>query len=297
MQVGYLGVGNMGQPMAEKLLDGGHGLVVFDISEAAMEPLLLRQARRAGSPRDVGDQCEIVAVSLPTLGAFRAAVLGPDGLAAGRAMKVLLNTCTVGVPFLREIEAALAPNGVTIVDCPISGGPAGARAGTLSVMVSGEPAAIEKVRPLISLWGQTLTIAGDKPGAAQVLKLTNNILFAVSLAATSEAFVMGAKGGLDPEVMVNAINAGSGRNGATLTVMPNAVLDRSFGYGAAMHILMKDIDLAIAQGEELAVPMWVCQAARLVFKHAMFAGAADDDLSTLVQQVERAAGFEMPKRQ
>jgi 2-hydroxy-3-oxopropionate reductase len=165
-------------------------------------------------------------------------------------MKVLLNTCTVGVPFLREIEAALAPNSVTIVDCPISGGPAGARAGTLSVMVSGDPAAVEKVRPLISLWGQALTIAGDKPGAAQVLKLTNNILFAVSLAATSEAFVMGAKGGLDPEVMLSAINVGSGQNGATQTVIPNSVLDRSFGYGAALHILMKDIELAIAQGEE-----------------------------------------------
>jgi 2-hydroxy-3-oxopropionate reductase len=295
MQVGYLGVGNMGQPMAGKLLDGGHGLVVFDISEAAMEPLLLRQARRAASPKDAGDQCETVVVSLPTLAAFRAAVLGPDGLAAGRAMKVLLNTCTVGVPFLREVEAALAPNGVTIVDCPISGGPAGARAGTLSVMVSGDPAAVEKVRPLLSLWGQTLTIAGDKPGAAQVLKLTNNILFAVSLAATSEAFVMGAKGGLDPEIMVNAINAGSGRNGATLTVMPNAVLDRSFGYGAALHILMKDIDLAIAQGEELGVPMWVCQAARLVYKHAMFEGASDDDISTLIRHVERGAGFELPR--
>ncbi len=296
MQAGYLGVGNMGQPMAGKLLDGGHGLVVYDISEMAMEPLLLRQARRAASPRDLADQCEIVVVSLPTLAAFRSAVLGPDGLAAGSAIKLLLNTCTVGVPFLREIEAALAPNGITIVDCPISGGPAGARAGTLSVMVSGDPAAVAQVRPLISLWGPTLTIAGDKPGAAQVLKLTNNILFAVSLAATSEAFVMGAKGGLDPGVMVNAINAGSGRNGATLTVMPNAVLDRSFDYGAAMHILMKDIDLAISQGEELGVPMWVCQAARLVFKHAMFAGAANDDLSTLIRHVEHGAGFELPTR-
>jgi 3-hydroxyisobutyrate dehydrogenase-like beta-hydroxyacid dehydrogenase len=295
MQVGYLGVGNMGQPMAGKLMDAGHSLVVFDISEAAMEPLLLRQARRAVSPRDLGDQCEIVAVSLPTLAAFRAAVLGPEGLAAGSAIKVLLNTCTVGVPFLREVEAAVAPNGILIVDCPISGGPAGARTGTLSVMVSGDPAAIERVRPLIASWGPTVTIAGNRPGAAQVLKLTNNILFAVSLAATSEAFVMGAKGGLNPEVMVSAINAGSGRNGATLTVMPNAVLDRSFSYGAAMHILMKDVDLAIAQGEELGVPMWVCQAARLVYKHAMFEGAADDDISTLVRQVESGAGFEMPK--
>jgi len=162
-------------------------------------------------------------------------------------------------------------------------------------MVSGDRTAIERVRPLISLWGRTLTVAGGKPGAAQVLKLTNNILFAVSLAATAEAFVMGAKGGLDPEVMVNAINAGSGCNGATQTVIPTAILDRTFGYGAALHILMKDIDLAIAQGEELGVPMWVCQAARLVYKHAIFEGAADDDISTLVRHVERGAGFEMPK--
>jgi 3-hydroxyisobutyrate dehydrogenase-like beta-hydroxyacid dehydrogenase len=295
MQVGYLGVGNMGQPMAVKLLDGGHNLVVFDISEAAMEPLLLRQARRAGSPKEIGDLSEIAVVSLPTLAAFREAVLGPEGLAAGGVVKLLLNTCTVGVPFLREVEAAVAPRGIAIVDCPISGGPAGALAGTLSVMVSGDPAAVERVRPLISLWGQTLTIAGDRPGAAQVLKLTNNILFAVSLAATAEAFVMGAKGGLDPDVMVSAINAGSGRNGATQTVIPNAVLDRSFDYGAALHILMKDIDLAIAQGEELGVPMWVCQAARLVYKHAMFAGAANDDISTLVRHVEQGAGFAMPK--
>jgi 3-hydroxyisobutyrate dehydrogenase-like beta-hydroxyacid dehydrogenase len=295
MEAGYLGVGNMGQPMAVKLLDAGHSLTIFDISEPAMRPLLERQARRAASPQELGDRSEIVFVSLPTLAAFRAAVLGPNGLIHGGALKVLVNTCTVGVPFVKEVEEAMAARGVTVVDCPISGGPAGARAGTLSVMVSGAPAAIERVRPLISLWGSTLTIAGDKPGAAQVLKLTNNILFAVSLAATSEAFVMGAKGGLDPEVMVNAINAGSGRNGATQTVIPTVVLDRSFDYGAALHILMKDIDLAVAQGEELGVPMWVCQTARLVYKHAIFQGSADDDISTLVRQVERGAGFEMPK--
>jgi 2-hydroxy-3-oxopropionate reductase len=260
-----------------------------------MRPLLERQVRRAASPRDLADQCEIVFVSLPTLAAFRAVALGADGLVEGGAMNVLVNTCTVGVPFVKEIEQAMAARGVTVVDCPISGGPPGARAGTLSVMVSGDPAAVERVRSMISLWGRTLTVAGDKPGAAQVLKLTNNILSAVALAATAEAFVMGAKGGLDPEVMTAAINAGSGRNSATESKFPVSVLTRNFDYGAEMHILMKDIDLAIAQGEELGVPMWVCQAARLVFKHAMFRGAAKDDLTTIVQHIERDAGFTMPK--
>src|SRR5204862_2183803 len=99
MQVGYLGVGNMGQPMAGKLMDAGHSLVVFDISEAAMEPLLLRQARRSVWPRDLGVQCEIVAVSLLTLAAFRATVMGPEGLAAGSAINELLTSCTVGDHF------------------------------------------------------------------------------------------------------------------------------------------------------------------------------------------------------
>lgn len=295
MEAGYLGVGNMGQPMAHKLLDAGHALTIYDISEAAMAPLLDRQARRARSPQDLADRCEIVFVSLPTLAAFRAVAFGPDGLAQGKAMRLLVNTCTVGVPFVREIEAAMAARGVTVVDCPISGGPPGARAGTLSVMVSGDPASVERIRPMISLWGRTLTVAGDKPGAAQVLKLTNNILSAVALAATAEAFVMGAKGGLDPEVMLAAINAGSGRNSATQDKLPAAVLPRSFDYGAEMHILMKDIDLALAQGEELGVPMWVCQAARLVFKHAMYQGAAHEDLTAIVKYVERDAGFQMPK--
>ena len=295
MEAGYLGVGNMGQPMAHKLLDGGHGLTVYDISEAAIQPLLDRQARRAASPKDLADRCEIVFVSLPTLAAFREVAFGVDGLAQGRAMKLLVNTCTIGVPFVREIEQAMAARGVTVVDCPISGGPPGARAGTLSVMVSGDPAAVERVRPMISLWGRTLTVAGDKPGAAQVLKLTNNILSAVALAATAEAFVMGAKAGLDPEIMVAAVSAGSGRNSATESKFPMSVLTRSFDYGAEMHILMKDIDLAIAQGEELGVPMWVCQTARLVFKHAMYKGAAKEDLTAIVKYIERDAGFEMPK--
>ncbi len=295
MEAGYLGIGNMGLPMAEKLIDGGHRLTVFDIREDAMRPLLERQARRAASPKDLADQCEIVFVSLPTLAAFRAVAFGDAGLTKGSAVKVLVNTCTIGVPFVKEIEQAMAARGVIVVDCPISGGPPGARAGTLSVMVSGDPAAVERIRPMISLWGRTLNIAGDKPGAAQVLKLTNNILSAVSLAATAEAFVMGCKGGLDPEIMLAAINAGSGRNSATESKFPLSVLTRSFDYGAEMHILMKDIDLAIAQGEDLGVPMWVCQAARLVFKHAMFKGAAHDDLTTIVKHVEQESGFEMPK--
>ena len=120
MEAGYLGVGAMGQPMAHKLLDAGHTLTIYDINEAAMRPLLERQARRAASPRDLADRCEIVFVSLPTLAAFREVAFGTEGLTGGKAMKLLVNTCTVGVPFVKEIERAMAARRVTVVEFPRS---------------------------------------------------------------------------------------------------------------------------------------------------------------------------------
>ncbi len=294
MKLGFVGIGNMGLPMAGRFLDGGHELTVFDKRDETMRPLLQRQARPASSIRDMADQNETVFVSLPDLESLRTVCLADDGLLSGSTIKTLVNTCTVGAPLVEEIVAAAEARGITIIDCPISGGPPGARAGTLSVMVSGDPETIETLMPAISLWGP-VTNAGPKPGLAQVLKLTNNILSAVAFAATSEAYVMGAKGGVDPEVLTEAINNGSGRNSATLDKFPRAVLTRSFDYGAEMHILMKDIDLAIAQGERLGVPMWVCQAARLVYKHAVFSDGPKPDITTIVKQVERAAAFELPK--
>ena len=114
MEAGYLGVGAMGQPMAHKLLDAGHSLTIYDINEAAMRPLLERQARRGVSPRDLADRCEIVFVSLPTLAALREVTFGANGLIHGKLMKLLVNTCTVRVPFVREIEQAMAARGVTV---------------------------------------------------------------------------------------------------------------------------------------------------------------------------------------
>jgi 2-hydroxy-3-oxopropionate reductase len=294
MAIGFIGVGNMGLPMADRLIGAGEELVIHDVREAALKPLIEKQARPAGSPREVGDRCRLAFVSLPTLEALREVVLGANGLIHGSSTKVVVNTCTVGVPLVEELEAALAARGISLVDCPISGGPPGARAGTLSVMVSGAPALVEEVRPLISRWGP-VTVAGAKPGLAQVLKLTNNILSAVSLAATAEAYVMGAKGGLDPEVMTEAINRGSGRNSATLDKIPRSVLNRKFDYGAPMHILAKDVDLALQQADRLGVPMWVCLAARQMFKNAMHAGMGDKDITELVRVVETGAGFVMPK--
>ena len=272
--------------MAGKLLDGGHELWVYDVREEAMLPLLERQARRAASPKELADICDTIIVSLPTLEIFRRALSGPDGLLAGNAMKTLVNTCTVGVPFVREIESACAATGVTVIDVPISGGVAGAKAGTLAMMVSGNPAGVSDLMPVLQLWGQTIVVAGDRPGSAQIMKLTNNMLCAVALVATSEAMTMSGKAGIPDDAMLQILNNGTGRNFATTHIFPAAVLPRTFDFGATIEILMKDVDLAIEQGEELGVPMWVSQAVRLVLKHGVFQGRAQQDMSRIVQIIE-----------
>ena len=286
MRIGCLGLGNMGQPMAGKLLDGGHELWVYDVREEAMRPLLERQARKAASPKELADTCDTIIVSLPTLEIFRRALSGPDGLLAGNAIKTLVNTCTVGVPFIREIESECTATGVTVIDVPISGGVAGAKAGTLAMMVSGNPARVSDLMPVLQLWGQTIVVAGDTPGSAQIMKLTNNLLCAVALVATSEAMTMSGKAGIPDDAMLQILNNGTGRNFATMHLFPDAVLSRTFDFGATIEILMKDVDLAIEQGEELGVPMWVSQTVRLVLKHGVFQGRAQQDMSRIVQIIE-----------
>jgi 2-hydroxy-3-oxopropionate reductase len=286
MRIGYLGVGKMGQPMAGKLLDAGHELWVYDISEDAMRPLLERQARQAASPKELADTCDTVIVSLPTLQIFQRALSGPDGLLAGKALKTLVNTCTVGGPFVRKVETECTAADVTVIDAPISGGVAGAAAGTLAVMVSGNPAIVADLMPLFQLWGKTIVVAGDRPGPAQTMKLANNLLCAVALVATSEAMTMSGKAGIPADAMLQILNNGTGRNFATSYVFPETVLSGTFDFGATLEILMKDVDLAIEQGEELGVPMWVCQAVRLVLKHGVFQGRAQQDLSRIVEIVE-----------
>jgi len=192
----------------------------------------------------------------------------------------------VGATFIREIEQACAASGVTVIDVPISGGVAGARAGTLAMMVSGNPAVVSDLMPVLRLWGQTIVVAGERPGAAQIMKLTNNMLCAVALVATSEAMTMSGRAGIPDDAMLQILNAGTGRNFATTHIFPGAVLPRTFDFGATIEILMKDVDLAIEQGEELGVPMWVSQAVRLVLKHAVFRGRAQQDMSRIVEIIE-----------
>lgn len=294
MTVGFIGTGQMGFPICSHLLDAGHQVVVYDTRPEAVQPLAERQARVADSVKDVADSAGIVFASLPTLAAYSAVAVGPEGVIAGKAAKIFVNLGTVGGGFIRDIAGKLAERGIVTIDCPISGGPAGAAAGKLSVMVSGPEAAFETVKPYLEHFG-TITYAGVEPGMAQSLKLVNNILTATALAATSEAMVMGVKAGLDPETILQAVNIGSGRNSATLEKFPAEVLTHNYSFGAALDIICKDVDLALGEGESLGVPMQVCQSVRQFLRTARAINGGGADITTVAKLVGEWAGKEIPK--
>lgn len=294
MTVGFIGLGNMGNPMCSRLLDAGHQVVVHDIDADAVKPMADRQARVMGSPKEVADAAEVVFASLPTNASHKTVALGTDGIHAGSKAKVFVNLCTVGGAHIQSVADELAKSDIVTIDSPISGGPPGASAGTLSVIVSGPTGAFEQVKPMLEQLG-TITFAGEKVGMAQSLKLANNILSATALAATSEALVMGVKAGLDPETMLQAINLGSGRNSATMDKIPRDVLTHEFAYGAAMDILLKDVDMAVAEGEALGVPMGVCQSTRQFFRLVQAQLGGDTDISRAAEWVAKSAGTKIPK--
>ena len=294
MDLGFIGVGSMGQPMCGHLLDAGHQLTVHDVRPESVKPLADRQARIADSAKAVAAQSDIVFASLPGLGVYRDITLGTDGIRHGGRAKIFVNLGTVGVSIIQDIAEQLAAESIVTIDCPVSGGPPGAAAGTLSVMASGPEAAFHEVEPLLEKLG-TVTYVGDRAGLAQSLKLANNILTATALTATSEAIVFGVKSGLDPEVMLQAINLGSGRNSATLEKFPSDVLTNRYAYGAALDILLKDVDLALAEGEGLGVPMQVSQSVRQLLRLIRAQGGGQQDITNVAKRIAEWAGTEIPK--
>ena len=291
--VGYLGLGNMGHPMAMRIADAGYNLVVFDINSEALIDFRERQIPVAESVRDLGDKADIIVCSLPSNEIIREAVIGSEGLVAGGKVKTYINACTTGSNFAAEISEELAIKGIATLEAPISGGPPGARDGTLSIMASGPSKVYEEVKPILESYGKKLVFCGEKPGLAQVLKLANNILFATSIFATTEAIAMGVKAGLDPSLMLDAIQAGTGRNATVDLVMPNSVLNRAFDFGATIEILMKDVNLALEEGEKQGVPQPVSQQVRQMMLLAMHQGWEPRDLSELVRLVENWSDIEI----
>jgi 2-hydroxy-3-oxopropionate reductase len=282
----------MGGPMARRLLERGWRLIVHDTNPAAVKALTRLGARAAKSPREVADQAQTVFVSLPSPQILRAVALGDNGVINGRAVKTLVDLSTTGSVVEKEIAKALAKRRIETVDAPISGGAMGATKGTLAVMVAGSPRAVSGVRDALDVFGKVFVV-GKQPGLAQMMKLLNNLLSTTAVALTSEAMVAGVKAGLDPDLMLDVINAGSGRNTATMEKFPRSVLPRTFDFGFPIAGACKDIGLAIDECQALGLPMLVGSAARQLWQFAYAQGGAKRDMTALITYIEPWAGVQV----
>jgi 3-hydroxyisobutyrate dehydrogenase-like beta-hydroxyacid dehydrogenase len=291
--LGFVGVGRMGGPMANRLLDAGYRLCVYDVSEEATKPLVARGAELAASPAEVASSAETVFISLPTPDVVREVTLGSNGgLINGSKVRTVVDLSTTGPGVATEVAGKLAERQIALVDSPVSGGVTGAKAGTLAVMVSCPKPAYQKLEPVLKVFGK-LFHAGEKPGLAQTAKLANNMLAAAAMVATSEAMAMGVKAGLDAKVLIDIINASSGRNSATQDKFPRAILPRTFDFGFATGLSYKDVRLCVEEAEAMGVPMVVGGAVREMLAVTRARFGAGSDFTYIAKLLEEWAGVEI----
>jgi 3-hydroxyisobutyrate dehydrogenase-like beta-hydroxyacid dehydrogenase len=288
MKVGFIGLGQMGAPMAERLVDGGYEVHVFDVAPGAVRPLVERGAIAAGSVRECAAGAEVAFACLPSPEVSRAVALGADGIEGGPAIYV--ETSTIGRATLRAIAAGLQQRGIAVLDAPVSGGPRGARAGRLATMVAGERAIFERVRPLFETIARNVFYVGAEPGLGQIAKLANNMISAAGMAAACEAAALAVKAGLDARTLIDVVNASTGRNSATEDKFPQSILPRSFDYGGKLATMYKDVRLCLEESKDLGVPMWVGASVVQLWFHAICEGRGDDDYTTIMQTIEAFAG-------
>jgi len=290
--IGFVGLGAMGRPMAVNLADSGQKLVVRDVNPTATDILAQRGAIVAASIQALADQSATVLACMPSVAIAEEVV---EQAAEGSAVKHFVNLGTTGSKFSQAAASLLAEKGIAYLDAPISGGPPGAEAATLSIMCSGDRAAFEAAQPALAVMSGKLTYLGEQVGAAQTMKLVNNIMSFCNLVAASEAFTLGAKAGLDPEQMVEVVNASSGRNSASQDKIPKAVLTRSFDYGGANYIILKDLELWRQEAEAYGIPAYMGNLVRTLFRQMVQEEGQDKDFTRIFQLMERMAGVEMKK--
>jgi 3-hydroxyisobutyrate dehydrogenase-like beta-hydroxyacid dehydrogenase len=290
-KLGFIGLGQMGAPMAERLLGPDVELHVFDTSSKALAPFARAGAIAHKSPKSVADNATIVFASLPSQNVSQMVALGDGGIAEGDAIKIYVEMSTIGADCIRMIAGDLAKRGIVTIDGPISGGPPAAKAGRLAMMASGEPSAVATVSPWLARIGDKVYDLGEQPGQAQTMKLINNLLMATNLVAASEGLAMGAKAGLKPLQMAEVIEAGSGQSASLNKILVPSALTGAFSFGAHLSIVAKDTALGTAEAEKLSVSLPVIHAAHERWQAALAAGMSSEDFTKIFAFIQEQSGL------
>ncbi len=291
--IGFVGLGAMGAPLAEALADEGHPLAVHDSDSHAVQAAAVRGAVVCPSPAAVANRAEIVFVSLPRPDVVRTVALGEGGLIEGTAMRTYVDLSTTGALVAAEVAAALGSRGIDVLDAPVSGGVAGARAHTLAVMAAGDEAVYRRIRSLLQLFGGNVFHVGVTPGQGQTAKLLNNLLSATAMAITSEAITFGITEGLDPATLLEVFNAGSGRNTATASKFPDHVLTRRFESGFRLELMAKDVELCLGEARAKEFPMPLGDLVQQLWTRAASQADAGADHTEIIRFFEQLSGVEV----
>ena len=288
-KLGFIGLGQMGSAMAERLLCDNAELHVFDTSTQAMDRFESLGAVPHTSPKEVADMAGIVFACLPGQSISEAVAHGPGGVVHGKAIRVYAEMSTIGKECIEGIAARLSETKITVIDAPITGGPPAARDGRLAMLASGPGAALESVVPWLNRIGRQTYVIGEHPGQAQIMKVVNNIVMASNMVVASEGLVMGAKAGLDAGKMMEVLQAGTGQSAAAGILERSAITGR-FDFGAHLSIVEKDVKLGLQEARALGVPVTALQAAGALWKKAASEGRGSEDFTTILKLVEEPGG-------
>ena len=294
VSVGFIGVGNMGNPMAGNVLKAPFPMTVFDTNPKAMENLVAAGARRAGSAREVVDQSEIVLTCLPASAEVEAIYLEPGGLVErARPGTILIDLSSVLPSTPRKIEPRARARGVHFLEAPVSGGVTGARAATLAIMVGGDAESLARAQPVLRAIGPNIFHVGPV-GAGNTMKAINNMMACVNTVAMMEGLVLGVKAGLDPMTIYEVVKASSGGSKA-LERIPRGLIPRNFEPGFKVALMNKDLETFNTIAKELHVPVSFSNVAQRYQQAAMAAGLADQDTGVVLTIIEKLAFAEVPK--
>ena len=282
MKVAFLGLGTMGQHMARNILEAGHELTVWNRTSARTAALADAGASVAISPQDAAHDAEAVCFSLSTPDVVSSVLLGTEGALGGASPgAIFIDFSTIDPATSRHLAHACEAQDVRFLDAPVSGGPEGAEAGTLTVMVGGERAAFDAAAPVFDAVGGKVLHVGPS-GSGLTIKLVNQMLVGVNLAAVLEAFVMAEQAGIDLDVMFDVLKTSAGSSVMLTRNMPDFLLKEQYEPGFALKLLVKDLDLVTEMGRELHTSLFTPAVALQLFRNAIAAGYGDKDMSAAV---------------
>lgn len=297
MTVGFIGLGNMGGALARRIV-AAHDLCVFDLNTEAVSAFIASgadsapsaRADSAPSARAVAERCDMVFMCLPTSTEVRAVVFGDDGVLAGMKEGGLIVDMTTGDPVAtRDMAAQAAEHGVSLIDSPVSGGPQGADAGTIAIMVGAPADLFERCRPVLEAISPNIFHVGDV-GTGHSMKLVNNVISATNRAIAFEAVTLAVKNGIDPRTCVEVLQKGSGRSYVSDIAFPEFILTGKMRQGFTLGLMHKDVTLATKLGQDSEVPMPVAGLVRELYRTAMNEMGGDVDLCELLYFYERVSG-------